>query len=109
MIKINELYSLQNISDCYYIDDNLNIINANTNHIKTQTLGKRGYLYVSLNDKKNKLIKNIEFFYFIGIFVYHKLYHIRNVVLVFCTPDQNIGVFYIVRPRIHLVDPNGVL
>lgn len=57
MIKINELYSLQNISDCYYIDDNLNIINANTNHIKTQTLGQRGYLYVTLNDKNNKQVK----------------------------------------------------
>jgi hypothetical protein len=58
LIKINELYSLENISDCYYIDENMNVINVNTGHIKTQTLGKRGYYYVSLNEKvTNRQVK----------------------------------------------------
>ena len=56
MIKINTLYSLENISDIYYITDNLDIININTNHIKAQTLGKRGYYYVTLSDKNGKQI-----------------------------------------------------
>lgn len=58
MIKINELYSLENISDCYYIDNNFQIINVNTGHIKEQALGIRGYLYVSLNEKiTNRQVK----------------------------------------------------
>lgn len=57
MIQISSLYSLQNISDCYYINSNLDIININTDHIKSKTLGKRGYMYVTLNDKQNKQIK----------------------------------------------------
>lgn len=57
MIKINTLYSLSNISDCYYINDNLQIINKNTGYIKKQTLGKRGYYYVTLNNMQNKQVK----------------------------------------------------
>jgi len=58
LIKINELYSLENISDCYYIDEYMNVININTGHIKTQTLGKRGYYYVTLNEKvTNRQVK----------------------------------------------------
>lgn len=57
MIKINTLYSLSNISDCYYINDNLQIINNNTGYVKKQTIGKRGYYYVTLNNKQNKQIK----------------------------------------------------
>lgn len=58
MIKINELYSLENISDCYYVNDNCQVININTGHIKSQTLGPRGYFYVSLNEKiTNRQVK----------------------------------------------------
>lgn len=54
MIKINKLYSLEDILDYYYIDDDLNIINAKKGHIKAQCIGKRGYLQVSLRDKNGK-------------------------------------------------------
>ncbi len=54
MIQINKLKTLENISDCYYITDNLDIININTNHIKKQTLGKRGYYYITLSNKNGK-------------------------------------------------------
>lgn len=58
MIKINTLYGLNNISDCYYVRDDGEIINKVTNHVKKQTLGKRGYYYVSLNEKEtNRQVK----------------------------------------------------
>lgn len=58
MIRINTLYSLSEISDCYYINLKGEVINAKTNYIKIQTLGKRGYYYVSLNKKNtNKPVK----------------------------------------------------
>lgn len=58
MIKINTLYSLENISDCYYVREDGQIININTGHVKKQTLGPRGYYYVSLNEKvTNRQVK----------------------------------------------------
>lgn len=57
MIKINTLITLENISDCYYVNNDLEIYNIKTKHIKKQTLGLRGYYYVTLNDKNNKQIK----------------------------------------------------
>ena len=58
MIQINQLYSLENISDCYYINEQFQIININTGKIKSLSLGKRGYLYVSLNEKiTNRQVK----------------------------------------------------
>ena len=41
MIRINTLYSLSEISDCYYINLKGEVINAKTNYIKIQTLGKK--------------------------------------------------------------------
>ena len=58
MVKINTLYSLSNISDCYSIDDDCIIYNTITGHKKNQSLGKRGYYYVSLNEKNsNRQVK----------------------------------------------------
>lgn len=58
MIKINTLYNLENVADCYYINDQLQIININTGKEKSQTLGARGYKYVTLNTKPdNKQLK----------------------------------------------------
>lgn len=58
MIKINELYSLENISDCYYVNYIHQIININTGYVKRQTIGPRGYYYVSLNEKEtNRQVK----------------------------------------------------
>ena len=58
MVKINSLYSLSEISDCYSVNSNGEIINDKTKKIKTQILGKRGYYYVSLNKKgTNKQLK----------------------------------------------------
>lgn len=57
MIKVNTLYGLENISDCYYISNDLQIYNSHGGR-KTQSLGKRGYLYVSLNEKHtNRQVK----------------------------------------------------
>lgn len=56
MVQINTLYSLEQIADFYYINNNLQVININTGKIKKQTLGKRGYYYVTLSsiDKQQK-------------------------------------------------------
>lgn len=51
MHKINSLRGLHTINDQYYLDGECNIINIDTNYIKKQTLGKRGYFYVSLAEK----------------------------------------------------------
>ena len=58
MIQINKLQGLENISDCYYMDDDLRLWNIKTNKIKKETLGGRNYLYYTLNEKDtNKQIK----------------------------------------------------
>ena len=58
MKKINELFSLEWASDCYFIDDNLNIVNVKTGNLKSKTIGKRGYYYVTLNRRDdNKQVK----------------------------------------------------
>lgn len=59
MIRINTLYTLEEIRDCYYILDDLTIININTGCKKKITVGKRGYPYVTLecnNSNKNKKV-----------------------------------------------------
>lgn len=57
-VQINTLYSLDQIADFYYINNDLQIININTGKIKKQTLGKRGYYYVTLSsiDKQQKKV-----------------------------------------------------
>lgn len=102
MKKINELYGLEWASDCYYIDDNQNIINVNTNSVKAKTIGKRGYYYVTLNRKcDNKQIKvflhRIIALAFIGNHEYEVINHIdgnklNNAIsnLEFCTQKHNI-------------------
>ena len=59
MIKINSLYSLEHVSDCYVLDDENNIINNNTGSIKAVSISKRGYPYVSLNSatQNNRQVK----------------------------------------------------
>ena len=58
MIKINTLYGLTNISDCYYVTEDRDIINRTIGKVKTQTMGKHGYYYVSLNEKgTNRQVK----------------------------------------------------
>ena len=58
MIQINKLKGLENVSDCYYIDNDLNLWNKKTKSIKKATLGKRNYYYYSLNEKMtNKQVK----------------------------------------------------
>ena len=56
MKKINELFSLEWASDCYFIDDNLNIVNIKTGNLKSKTIGKRGYYYVTLNRRDDNII-----------------------------------------------------
>lgn len=58
MIQVNTLYGLENVSNCYWVINDGSIINKNTGNVKSQTLGKRGYYYVSLNEKKtNRQVK----------------------------------------------------
>lgn len=58
MIQVNTLYGLENVSSCYWVTNDGSIINKNTGNVKSQTLGKRGYYYVSLNEKKtNRQVK----------------------------------------------------
>lgn len=52
MIRVSSLYSLENIQDYYFIDNNLNVMNIETGHVKKATKSKRdGYLYYTLIDK----------------------------------------------------------
>ena len=49
MIQVNTLYSLENISDCYFFDTHLlKVFNAFTNTYKTVCVNKRGYPVVYL-------------------------------------------------------------
>ena len=49
---------MDNISDCYYVRDDGEIINKVTGAKKSKTLGVRGYYYVSLNEKvSNRQVK----------------------------------------------------
>ena len=57
MIQINSLKTLENIANYYYINENLQIINIETGHIKKATLGKRGYYYVTLSSKQGRQTK----------------------------------------------------
>ena len=62
MIKINELHSLEHISDCYYINEKSKIINIKMNYIKNnrdliyygRQNGRRETLYLSVSTKKIK-------------------------------------------------------
>ena len=54
MIKVNTLYSLENISDCYYFDTEfLKVFNAFTNTYKKVCVNKRGYpvVYLQRSDR----------------------------------------------------------
>lgn len=52
MVKINSLYSLENVADCYEFDkDTLQVVNVDTGVIKKQMIDKRGYMYVTLSLK----------------------------------------------------------
>lgn len=102
MVKINTLYSLSDISDCYSINKNGEIINTRTNHIKSYTLGKRGYYYVSLNEKiSNRQVKipvhKLMALAFINNGPYEDINHIdgnklNNAIsnLEFCTQKYNV-------------------
>lgn len=58
MIKVNSLFSLENISDCYSVTDDGQIINTTTGKVKSQSTLKNGYRYVSLNEKvPNRQVK----------------------------------------------------
>lgn len=56
MIKINSLKSLENVSDIYYIKDNLEIINITNGYIKKLWKNHDGYPMVTLElkDKSSK-------------------------------------------------------
>ena len=102
MKKINELYSLEWASDCYFINDNLEIINVNTNKIKSQSIGKRGYKYVTLNRKSDNVqikvyVHKIIALAFINNTKYECINHkdgnkLNNAIknLEFCTPKDNV-------------------
>lgn len=58
MIKVNSLYSLENISDCYSVTDDGQIVNTTTGKVKSQSTLKNGYRCVSLNEKvTNRQVK----------------------------------------------------
>lgn len=102
MKKINELYSLDWASDCYYVNNNLEIINKDTNKIKSQSVGKRGYKYVTLNRKSDNVqikvyVHKIIALAFINNGEYECINHkdgnkLNNAVdnLEFCTNQENI-------------------
>lgn len=102
MKKINELYSLDWASDCYYVNNNLEIINKDTNKIKSQSVGKRGYKYVTLNRKSDNVqikvyVHKIIALAFINNGEYECINHkdgnkLNNAIdnLEFCTNQENI-------------------
>lgn len=102
MKKINELYSLDWASDCYYVNNNLEIINKDTNKIKSQNIGKRGYKYVTLNRKSDNVqikvyVHKIIALAFIKNGKYECINHkdgnkLNNAIdnLEFCTNQENI-------------------
>lgn len=102
MKKINELYSLDWASDCYYVNNNLEIINKDTNKIKSQSIGKRGYKYVTLNRKSDNVqikvyVHKIIASAFINNGEYECINHkdgnkLNNAIdnLEFCTNQENI-------------------
>lgn len=51
IVQINKLYGLENISDCYYLNNDFMVVNINTGKIKTISINHKGYAYVSLNEK----------------------------------------------------------
>lgn len=101
MIQISKLYGLDNISDCYFINDNYEIVNIKTKYIKKLTIGKRGYYYVTLNEKhtnrqKKVLVHKIVALAFIKNAPFLVINHIdgnklNNAVnnLEFCTQKEN--------------------
>ena len=102
MKKINELYSLEWASDCYFINNDLEIINVNTNKVKSQNIGKRGYKYVTLNRKSDNTqikvyVHKIIALAFINNAKYECINHkdgnkLNNAInnLEFCTNQENI-------------------
>ena len=60
MIRISSLYSLENVSDCYFFDEHsLSVINITTGNKKTISVNKRGYPVVYLQRKNGKHQMNI--------------------------------------------------
>lgn len=102
MIKVNSLYSLENISDCYSVTDDGQIVNTTTGKVKSQSTLKNGYRYVSLNEKAtNRQVKvtvhKIIALAFIRNEPYEVINHIngcktdnRKENLEFCTQHNNV-------------------
>lgn len=102
MKKINELYSLEWASDCYYINENLDIINVNTGKTKKKTIGKRGYYYVTLNRKCDNIQIKVYLHKIVALaFIRNDKYEVINHIdgnklndaienLEFCTQSDNI-------------------
>lgn len=59
MKKVNELYSLETVSDIYYVTKDLKVINITNGREKTVSIGKRGYPYVTLETKDDKANKKV--------------------------------------------------
>lgn len=101
MVQVNTLYGLEQISDCYYVTRDGEIYNKD-GYCKTQTLSKRGYYYVSLNEKHtNRQVKvpvhKIIALAFIRNAPYEVINHIdgdkkNNSIdnLEFCTQQRNV-------------------
>lgn len=102
MIKINTLYSLENISDCYEVDSSGNIVNKISGKTKKYTKGKRGYYYVTLSLKNSNKQKKVYVHKIISLaFIRNEKYEVINHIdgdklnnsidnLEFCSQKQNI-------------------
>ena len=84
MIRINTLYSLEDVKDIYYITNDYKIINATTNYEKKQSTDYQGYKYVTLEtnlDKNKKVfVHKIVALAFIDNKPYTLINHIDGVV-----------------------------
>lgn len=102
MIKVNSLYSLENISDCYSVTDDGQIVNTTTGKVKSQSTLKNGYRYVSLNEKvTNRQVKVTVHKIIALAFIRNEPYEVINHIngcktdnlkenLEFCTQRNNV-------------------
>lgn len=72
MIKINTLYSLENVSDCYYFDtDTFDVINVKANTRKTICISARGYPVVHLERKDRVHCQNVPMHKIVALAMIH--------------------------------------